>query len=133
MGVVLSVAVSGVAGYVLLLALNGGDPRRSSRAASQRRARQRHPCRDRHHAQLAEPRQRHVGARIDGDVVLRIGGNNFSLAGYAEPLARDEGTPAAAVLRRVSATHGAPAPAIWTIVLAGFAAMIWSGAVPIRL
>src|SRR4029434_2893007 len=46
-------------------------------------------------------------------------------------LARDEGTPLSAVLRRVNKTHGAPAPAIWTIVLAAFAAMIWSGAVPI--
>jgi amino acid transporter len=46
-------------------------------------------------------------------------------------LARDQGTPFSALMRSVSASHGAPAPAIWTIVAAGFVAMLWSGAVPI--
>ncbi|MBI1789863.1 MAG: amino acid permease, partial [Acidobacteria bacterium] len=46
-------------------------------------------------------------------------------------LARDHGTPFAGHLSWVSPKHGTPAPAIWAMVAASFAAMIWSGAVPI--
>jgi amino acid transporter len=46
-------------------------------------------------------------------------------------LARDEGTPWAHLLRAVNPRHGTPAPAIWSIVLASIAAMVWTKAVPI--
>lgn len=46
-------------------------------------------------------------------------------------LARDNGTPLPAFLRRVNTLNGAPAPAIWAVVLASMAAMLWSGAVPV--
>ena len=46
-------------------------------------------------------------------------------------LARDHGTPFAEALRRVSPRHGTPAPAIWTFIVISFAAMIWTGAVPV--
>jgi len=46
-------------------------------------------------------------------------------------LARDGGTPFSEALRRVSPRHGTPAPAIWLFVAASFAAMLWTGAVPI--
>ena len=46
-------------------------------------------------------------------------------------LARDHGTPASAWLRRVNPKHGTPGPAIWMIVVASLAAMLWTGAIPI--
>jgi len=46
-------------------------------------------------------------------------------------LARDHGTPFSIALRRVSTRHGTPAPAIWMFVAVSFAAMLWTGAVPI--
>jgi len=46
-------------------------------------------------------------------------------------LARDEGTPASRLLRTVNRSHGTPAAAIWAIVAASIAAMIWTKAVPV--
>ncbi len=46
-------------------------------------------------------------------------------------LARDHGTPFSRALRGVSRGHGTPAAAIWTMVGASLAAMLWTGAVPI--
>lgn len=46
-------------------------------------------------------------------------------------LARDEGTPWSQLLRAVNPKHGTPAPAIWSIVMASIAAMVWTKAVPI--
>jgi amino acid transporter len=46
-------------------------------------------------------------------------------------LARDEGTPWSRLLRAVNPKHGTPAPAIWAIVMASIAAMVWTKAVPI--
>jgi amino acid transporter len=46
-------------------------------------------------------------------------------------LARDEGTPASSLLRKVHAKHGTPAAAIWAIVLASVIAMAWTEAVPV--
>jgi amino acid transporter len=46
-------------------------------------------------------------------------------------LARDEGTPWSSLLRRVNPKHGTPAQAIWSIVLASCAAMLWTKAIPV--
>jgi amino acid transporter len=46
-------------------------------------------------------------------------------------LARDEGTPWSRLLRAVNPKHGTPAPAIWSIVMASIAAMVWTKAVPV--
>jgi amino acid transporter len=46
-------------------------------------------------------------------------------------LARDHGTPFADQVRWVSPRHGTPAPAIWLIVGASMAAMLWTKAVPV--
>jgi amino acid transporter len=46
-------------------------------------------------------------------------------------LARDKGTPLASHLRRVNPTHGTPGPAIWAVVAASLAAMLWTGAIPV--
>lgn len=46
-------------------------------------------------------------------------------------LARDNGTPFAAFFRHVSRRRGTPGAAIWGIVSASLVAMLWTGAVPI--
>jgi len=46
-------------------------------------------------------------------------------------LARDHGTPLPNLLRRVHPRHGTPGPAIWAIVFASLAAMVWTGAIPV--
>jgi amino acid transporter len=46
-------------------------------------------------------------------------------------LARDEGVPGARIFKRVNPRFGTPGPAIWAIVLASFAAMAWTGAIPV--
>ncbi|HLY40195.1 MAG TPA: amino acid permease [Terracidiphilus sp.] len=46
-------------------------------------------------------------------------------------LARDRGTPFAGIMQKVSAKHGTPVAAIWATVIASMAAMAWTGAVPI--
>ncbi|MEO8131614.1 MAG: amino acid permease [Bryobacteraceae bacterium] len=46
-------------------------------------------------------------------------------------LARDNGTPRPDWLRHVNPKHGTPARAIWVIVIASVSAMAWGGAVPI--
>ena len=46
-------------------------------------------------------------------------------------LARDNGTPKSGWLRHINSKHGTPARAIWVIVIASVAAMAWGGAVPI--
>ncbi len=46
-------------------------------------------------------------------------------------LARDYGTPFARIMQQVSPKHGTPVTAIWATVIASLAAMAWTGAVPI--
>jgi amino acid transporter len=46
-------------------------------------------------------------------------------------LARDNGTPAAGALSRVNERHGTPGPAIWAIVAASLIAMLWTGGIPV--
>jgi amino acid transporter len=46
-------------------------------------------------------------------------------------LARDNGTPFSGLLRSVSKRFGTPGPSIWFIIAASLAAMLWTGAIPI--
>jgi amino acid transporter len=46
-------------------------------------------------------------------------------------LARDGGVPCSKFFQRISPKHGTPGPAIWSVVLASMAAMVWTGAVPV--
>ena len=131
-GIVLSVAVSGIAGYGLVLALTLAIPSIGSVLT----------------AKDAE------GAEIPGAIVVlqnalgtRFGNAIAALASMAMwfcglscvasasravySLARDEGTPWPGFFRRVSPRRGTPGPAIWAIVAATAAAMAWSGAVTV--
>ncbi len=52
-----------------------------------------------------------------------------SRAAYS--LARDHGVPWSGFFARVKPRHGTPGPAIWAIVIASIVVMAWSGAVPV--
>jgi amino acid transporter len=131
-GIVLSVAVSGVVGYLLLIALTlairtipgvlaAKDPEGNAIPA--------------------------VIAILGSALGAKAGNAMAALASMAMwfcglscitsasralfSLARDEGTPWYRLLRAVNPKHGTPAPAIWSIVLASIAAMVWTKAVPI--
>ena len=131
-GIVLSVAVSGVVGYLLLIALTLAI-RTIPGALSAKDA-----------GGNAIPA---VIAILDTALGARAGNAMAALASMAMwfcglacitsasralySLARDEGTPYSGLLRSVNKTQGPPAPAIWSIVLASIAAMIWTEAVPV--
>jgi len=131
-GIVLSVAVAGVVGYLLILALTAAI-RTIPEALG-----------------ATDPQGNAIPAAIailQGALGVRAGNAMAALASIAMwfcglscvtsasravySLARDHGTPFAETLRRVSPRHGAPAPAIWLFVATSFAAMLWTGAVPI--
>jgi amino acid transporter len=131
-GIVLSVAISGVVGYFLLIALTLAIG--SISAVLQAKDAQGN----------AVPA---VIAILGSALGARAGNAMAALASMAMwfcglscitsasralfSLARDEGTPASRLLRAVNPKHGTPAPAIWAIVIASMAAMIWTAAVPV--
>jgi amino acid transporter len=131
-GIVLSVAVSGVVGYLLLIALTLAIRNIPGVLGAKDAAGNAIPA---------------VIAILDTALGARAGNAMAALASMAMwfcglscitsasralySLARDEGTPYARLLRSVNKKHGTPAPAIWSIVLASIAAMVWTKAVPV--
>ncbi len=131
-GVVLSVGVAGVAGYLLLIALTmgiqsipgvlgakdaGGNPIPAAIAILQTA----------------------LGAKL-GNAMAALASMAMWFCGLScvtsasravYSLARDNGMPMAELFKRVNPTHGTPGPAIWSIVAASLAAMAWTGIVPI--
>ena len=111
-GIVLSVAVSGVVGYLLLIASDARHPRHSGRAGRQGRRRQPHPRGDRDSGDRAGSQggQCHVGAGIDGHVVLRTRHASRRHRARSISLARDEGTPLRApfAIGKQDARHAGP-------------------------
>jgi amino acid transporter len=131
-GIVLSVAVAGVTGYLLILALTLAirDPRQilhmKDAAGNEIPA-------------AIAILQTSMGARF-GNAMAAFASMAMWFCGLAcvtsasravFSLARDNGLPAAATLRRVHPRFGTPGPAIWLIVIASMAAMLWTAAVPI--
>ena len=131
-GIVLSVVVSGVVGYLLLIALTLAIHSIPGVLA----------------AKDAEGNSVPAVIAILGTAMGAKAGNAMAaLASMAMwfcglscitsasralySLARDEGTPWSRRLRAVNRKHGTPVPAIWCIVLASIAAMVWTKAVPI--
>jgi amino acid transporter len=130
-GIVLSVAVAGVTGYALVLALA-----LAIRGTAEL------------HAQDAQGNeipaaiaimQTALGARF-GNVLAALASMAMWFCGLSciasasralFALARDHGLPASRTLRRVNPKFGTPGPAIWTIVAACLLAMLWTGAVPL--
>ena len=131
-GIVLSVAVAGVTGYLLLIALTmgirsipevlgakdaGGNPVPAAIAILQTA----------------------LGAKL-GNAMAALASMAMWFCGLScvtsasravYSLARDNGTPFAELFKRVNPKHGTPGPAIWGIVAASLAAMAWTGIVPI--
>jgi amino acid transporter len=131
-GIVLSVAVSAVAGYALLLALTLAI--RSMPAVLGATDSQGNPV----PAAIAIL-QSSLGARM-GNALSALASmamwfcglscvTSASRAVYA--LGRDGGLPWSRIFSRVNPKHGTPGPAIWAIVIASLAAMAWSGAIPV--
>ncbi|MGH9674824.1 MAG: amino acid permease, partial [Bryobacteraceae bacterium] len=131
-GIVLSVAVAGVVGYVLLLAMTLAV-RSIPEAIGARDA-------------AGNPVPAAI-AVLQGAIGPRFGNGMAALASMAMwfcglsciasasravySLARDHGTPWSPLLRRVNARHGTPGPAIWLVVILSLAAMLWTGAIPV--
>ncbi|MBL8241356.1 MAG: amino acid permease [Bryobacterales bacterium] len=131
-GIVLSVAVAGITGYFLLIALTlgirsipevlgakdaGGNPIPAAIAILQTA----------------------LGAKL-GNSMAALASMAMWFCGLScvtsasravYSLARDNGLPFAALFKRVNPTHGTPGPAIWAIIGASLAAMAWTGIVPI--
>lgn len=131
-GIVLSVAVSGVVGYFLLLALTLAIHSVPGVLAAK----------DAHGNSIPA-----AIAILDGALGAKFGNALAALASMAMwfcglacvtsasravyALARDGGVPWSALFSRVSRRYGTPGPAIWLIVVASLAAMAWSGAIPV--
>ena len=131
-GIVLSVAVAGVAGYLLLLALtlsidsipaalNAKDERGNAIPVA------------------VAVMQNALGARL-GNVMVALAAMAMWFCGLScvtsasralFSLARDKGVPWAGFFSRVSPRFGTPGPSIWGIVVASFLAMVWTGAIPV--
>jgi amino acid transporter len=131
-GIVLSVGVSGIAGYILLIALTLAI--RSVPAVLGAKDAEGNTI----PAAIAILKTA-AGAKVGNSLAALASMamwfcglscvTSASRAVYA--LARDKGIPAWVFFSRVNPRHGTPGPAIWAIVAASLAAMAWSGAVPI--
>jgi len=131
-GIVLSVAVSGIAGYALLLALTLAIHSVPGVLAAKDAQGNTIPA-------AIAILQTALGARIGNGLAALASMamwfcglscvTSASRAVYA--LARDGGMPKAKFFSRVNPKHGTPGPAIWAVVVATIAAMAWSGAIPV--
>ena len=131
-GIVLSVGVSGIAGYALLLALTLAIHSVPGVLAAKDAQGNTIPA-------AIAILQTALGARIGNGLAALASMamwfcglscvTSASRAVYA--LARDGGMPKAKFFSRVNPKHGTPGPAIWAVVVATIAAMAWSGAIPV--
>jgi amino acid transporter len=131
-GIVLSVAVSGVVGYFLVLALTLAIKSIPGVLAAK----------DAQGNQISAAiaiLQQALGARA-GNAMAALISMAMWFCGLAcitsasrslYSLARDHGTPFSAQVRWVSPRHGTPAPSIWLVVAASMTAMLWTGAIPV--
>ena len=131
-GIALSVAVSGVAGYFLLVALTLGIRSIPAVLAAKDAQGDQIPA-------VLAILQTALGAKA-GNAMAALASMAMWFCGVAcitsasralYSLARDHGMPLAEQVRWVSPRHGTPAPAIWLIVAASMAAMLWTKAAPV--
>ncbi len=131
-GVVISVAVSGVVGYALLMALT-----LAIRSIPEVLA-----AKDAH----GNPLPAAIAVLVSA-LGAKAGNAMAALASMAMwfcglscvtsasralySLARDGGVPWSEFFQRVNTRHGTPGPAIWMVVVATITAMAWTGAVPV--
>ena len=131
-GVVISVALSGVVGYALLIALTLAI--RSIPAVLAAKDAEGNPV-PAAIAVLATA----LGAKA-GNAMAALASMAMWFCGLScvtsasralYSLARDGGVPWSALFQSINPKHGAPGPAIWGVVAASMAAMVWTGAVPV--
>ncbi len=131
-GIVLSVAVSGVVGYLLLVSLTLAIRSVPAVLGAKDAAGNSIPA-------VIAILTTALGAKA-GNTMAALASMAMWFCGLAcitsasralYSLARDEGTPMARLMRAVNPRHGTPAPSIWAIVLASIAAMLWSKAIPV--
>ena len=131
-GIVLSVAVSGIAGYALLLALTLAIHSVPAVLAAKDAQGNAVPAAISILGTALGAKTGNALAALASMAMWFCGLScvtSASRAVYA--LARDGGVPWRGFFARVSQRHGTPGPAIWFIVVASLAAMAWSGAVPV--
>jgi amino acid transporter len=131
-GIVLSVAVSGVAGYALLIALTLAIQTIPGALGAKDAQGNSIPA-------AIAILQTALGAKF-GNAMAALASMAMWFCGLASltnvsrgiySLARDNGTPFAHWFRRVHAKFGTPGPAIWSGAIATLILMAWSGAVPV--
>ena len=131
-GIVLSVGVSGVAGYALLIALTLAIPSIPGVLSAKDASGNAVPA-------AIAVLQMGLGAKF-GNAMAALASMAMWFCGLScvtsasralYSLARDKGTPWPSFFSRVNRKYGTPGPAIWAIVAASLAIMLWSGAVPI--
>ncbi|HET8548011.1 MAG TPA: amino acid permease [Bryobacteraceae bacterium] len=131
-GIVLSVAVAGVVGYALLIGMTLSIHDIGAVLAAKDPAGNTVPA-------AVAVFQQALGARA-GNVLSAMAAMAMWFCGLSciasasralFSLARDNGTPLHEYLRRIHSKRGTPGPAIWAVVIASAAAMVWSGAIPV--
>jgi amino acid transporter len=131
-GIVMSVAVAGVVGYVLLLALTLAIPNIPAVLNAKDQGGNATPA-------AIAILQMALGAKF-GNVAAALASMAMWFCGLSAitsasravfSLARDNGTPLAGWLKSVNAKHGTPGPAIWLIALSSLGAMAWTKAIPV--
>ena len=131
-GIVISIAVSGVVGYALLIALTLSIQSIPGALGAKDSA-----------GYVIPPAiailQTALGAKF-GNAMAALASMAMWFCGLAcitsasrgvYALARDNGLPGAHFFRKIDTRHGTPAAAIWATVVMGLIAMAWTGAVPI--
>lgn len=131
-GMVIAVAVSGLVGYILLLAITLSIRSVPAVLAA-------HDAQGNAVPAAIAILQTGLGYRF-GNALAAIASMAMWFCGLScvtsasraiYSLARDHGTPFFATMQQVSAKHGTPVAAIWATVIASLAAMAWTGAVPV--
>jgi amino acid transporter len=131
-GIVISIAVSGVVGYALLIALTLAIQSIPAALGAKDSGGNAIPP-------ALAIMQGALGAKF-GNAMAALASMAMWFCGLAAltsasrtvfSLARDRGTPWPNFFARVNPKHATPGPAIWTLVAASLAVMAWSGAVPI--
>jgi amino acid transporter len=131
-GMVIAVGVSGVVGYILLLAITLAIHSVPEVLAA-------HDAQGNPVPAAIAILQSGLGYRF-GNMLAAIASMAMWFCGLScvtsasraiYSLARDHGTPFASTMQQVSRKHGTPVAAIWATVIASMAAMAWTGAVPI--
>jgi amino acid transporter len=131
-GMVISVAFSGIVGYALLLALTLSIQSIPAVLAAKDAQGNAVPA-------AIAVLESALGARA-GNAMAALASMAMWFCGLAcvtsasralYSLARDRGVPGSGLLQKINPRHGTPGPAIWSVVAASTAAMVWTGAVPV--